>query len=278
MELVSNLALRLESVWPMDNGAVPGSAPVRGDLLGPLVRGVHGMGPPDGVVVVSLRRAEFIDARRHELGCLELARPVEHQQLVERPLQRAFRRRPVVADHAVDEGVLEKLETLEGIEQPPDVVVGVLHEPGVDLHLSGEHRLEVVGHVVPRWDLVGPSGELGVIGDHSEFLLPGDDLLTQHDPTPDRTCPGTCRTTPWAHGAVRGCPRGVVDEEGLVRGQRLLLADPLDCTVGHVLGEVVALLGGAIRLNRHRVPVDGRGVLVGLTTDEPVEVLEAVAR
>ncbi len=29
-----------------------------------------------------------------------------------------------------------------------DVVVGVLEEPGVYLHLAGEYRLELVGHVV----------------------------------------------------------------------------------------------------------------------------------
>src|SRR5687768_5753327 len=77
---------------------------------------------------------------------------------------------------------------------------------------------------------------------------------------------GMCRT------------RGVVDEEWLVRHQRLLLADPFDGAVGHVLGEVIALLRGPIRLDRNRVPVDGGGVLIGLPPDEAVEMLEAVAR
>ncbi len=78
---------------------------------------------------------------------------------------------------------------------------------------------------------------------------------------------------------VRGVGRAgcVVDEEGLVRGQGLLLPDPADRPVGHVLGEVVALLGGLLRLDRRGAVVDRRVVLVGLATDEAVEVLEAAA-
>jgi hypothetical protein len=72
-------------------------------------------------------------------------------------------------------------------------------------------------------------------------------------------------------------PGREVHEEWLVGHQGLLLADPIDRVVGHVLGEVVALLGRAVGLHRHGVLVDGRGVLVGLPTDEPVEMLEATA-
>ena len=72
-------------------------------------------------------------------------------------------------------------------------------------------------------------------------------------------------------------PRGEVHEEGLVGHQRLLLAHPLDRLVGHVLGEVVALLGRLLRLDRRRALVDGRVVLVRLAADEAVEVLEAAA-
>ena len=76
---------------------------------------------------------------------------------------------------------------------------------------------------------------------------------------------------------VRG-PGRPVDEEGLVGHERLLLADPPDRAIGHVLGEVVALLGRPIGLDRHGVLVDGGRVLVGLAADEAVEVLEPVAR
>ena len=68
-----------------------------------------------------------------------------------------------------------------------------------------------------------------------------------------------------------------VDEEGLVRRQRLLLRDPGHGLVGHVLHEVIALFGRLLRLDRRRAFVE-RGVpLVGLAADEAVEVLEAAA-
>ena len=39
--------------------------------------------------------------------------------------------------------------------KPADVMVGVLDEACVDLHLAGQRRLEVVGHVVPGGNLAG---------------------------------------------------------------------------------------------------------------------------
>ena len=78
-------------------------------------------------------------------------------------------------------------------------------------------------------------------------------------------------------GRVRRAGREV-DEERLVRHQRLLLLDPVDRLVGHVLGEVVALLRRLRLLDRHRVAVDRGRVLVRLAADEAVEVLEARAR
>ena len=77
-------------------------------------------------------------------------------------------------------------------------------------------------------------------------------------------------------GRVRRTGR-VVDEERLVGRQRLLLADPLGRAIRHVLREVVALLRCPVRLDRHRVLVDGGCVLVRLAPDEAVEVLEAAA-
>ena len=71
--------------------------------------------------------------------------------------------------------------------------------------------------------------------------------------------------------------RREVGEERLVGHERLLLADPVDRAVGHVLGEVVALLRGAVRLDRDGAVVQRRRVLVGLPADEAVEMLEPAA-
>src|SRR5215212_10370818 len=72
---------------------------------------------------------------------------------------------------------------------------------------------------------------------------------------------------------MRGSRR-VVHEERLLGHERLLLTYPVDRAVGHVLGEVVAFLGRPVWLYGHRVLVDRRRVLVGLPTEEAVEMLE----
>ena len=157
------------------------------------------------------------------------------------------------------------------------MVVGVLHEAGVDLHLAGECRLELGGHVVPGRNLSRSFCELRLGGHHPQLLLPRDGFLTQR--VPARVEAAAVFVRPLRRNVVRRVrgPGGVVHEEGLVGHQRLLLAHPVDRVVRHVLGEVVALLGSAVGLDRHRVLVDGRGVLVRLTADEPVEVLESAA-
>ena len=182
VELVAHLAARLDALGPVDDRAVARAAPVRGDLLGPLVRRVHRVRPAHGVVVVGLRGAELVDALGHELGRLQRGGAVEVDQLVEAAVQAALGARAVVADDVVDERVAEDAEVVERVDQPPDVVVGVLQEAGVDLHLAREHRLEVVRDVVPGGDLVGPGGQLGVGRDHAELLLAGERLLAQRVP------------------------------------------------------------------------------------------------
>ena len=156
-------------------------------------------------------------------------------------------------------------------------MVGVLHEARVDLHLAGEHRLEIVGDLVPGRDLLGPGGQLGLGRDHAELLLAGERLLAQ--PVPALVEGALVLRRPLRRHVVRGMgrPGREVGEERLVGHQRLLLADPLDRPVGDVLGEVVALLRRLVGLDR-RGPLVERGVvLVRLTGDEAVEVLEAAA-
>src|SRR5262249_59814933 len=81
----------------------------------------------------------------------------------------------------------------------------------------------------------------------------------------------------WLMGRVRGAGREV-DEEGAVRGDRLLSSHPVDAVVSQVAGELVAVL--RLARNRHsaRAPVQRRIELVGLAADKAVEVIEAPAR
>ena len=277
VELAADLALRLDALRPVDDRAVTRSAPVRGDLLRPLVGRVHRVSPADRVVVVRRRRAELVDARHHELRRLEPEGSVEDDELVEAAVGRAFRARPVVAVDVVDERVIEDPEILERVDEPSDVVVGVLEEAGVDLHLAGEDGLQVVGHVVPGGDLLGAGGQLRLGRDHAELLLARERLLAQLVPALVELAL-VLRRPLRPHVMWRVCrSRREVDEERLVAHQRLLLTDPVDRFVGHVLGEVVALLGRLLRLDRGRPLVDRRVVLVRLAADEAVEVLEPPA-
>ena len=157
------------------------------------------------------------------------------------------------------------------------MVIGVLHEPGVHLHLPGEHRLEGFRHVVPARDLGRPGGQLGIRWNDAASLLAFEGLLT-HD-VPALVERALVFRRPFGSDMMRGVRRTgrEVHEERLVGHQCLLLADPVDRVVGEILRQVIALLGRPVGLDRRRAAVEGRGVLVGLPADEAVEVLEAAA-
>ena len=123
----------------------------------------------------------------------------------------------------------------------------------------------------------GSGRQFGVGRDDPGLPLPLHGLLAQR--VPAGVEPAGVPVRPLLRHVVRrvGGARGEVDEERLVRHQRLLLTDPLDRPIGHVLGEVVPLLRGPVRLDRHGVPVDRRRPLVRLGADEAVEVLEPAA-
>ncbi len=96
-------------------------------------------------------------------------------------------------------------------------------------------------------------------------------------PSRRRTARGSDRPTPEGRDGARASLRRVVHEEGAVGRERRRLPHPRDGPIGHVLGEVVAVVRGAVRLDRGRAVVQRRRVLVRLAAEEPVEVLEAAA-
>ncbi len=108
-------------------------------------------------------------------------------------------------------------------------------------------------------------------------LLPGEGLLAQLVPAVVEFA--LVLVSPFLRhmmGRMRRARREI-GEEGLVRHQRLLLADPVDRLGGHVIGQMIALFGGFLRLNRRGAFVQRRVVLVRLAADKPVEVLESPA-
>ena len=178
------------------------------------------------------------------------AAPLRRNSSLKLPLTGALGAGAVVADDVVDQRVVEHAEVLERVDEPPDVVVGVLEEAGVDLHLPGQHRLEVVRHLVPGGDLLGPARSARPRAGSRRAPSGARRSPRAARPSPGRSCPCTSSDHSARHVVrrMRGAGREV-DEERLVGHQRLLLPDPPDRLVGHVLGEVVALLR---RLGRAR--------------------------
>jgi hypothetical protein len=60
---------------------------------------------------------------------------------------------------------------LQGVDDPADVVVGVLQGARIDLHLAFQDGLDLLGHVVPGRYLVVAGGQVGVGANDAEFLL-----------------------------------------------------------------------------------------------------------
>ncbi len=98
------------------------------------------MRPTDREVRIGVAAAPVVNVLHQELGRLQFRHAVEVDHLVEGAVERPFGRGAVVADDVVDEGVVEDLGLLEQVDQPADLVVGVLEEPGVDLHLAAQER------------------------------------------------------------------------------------------------------------------------------------------
>ena len=205
--------------------------------------------------------------------------PFRTTSSLKQPVRRALGGGAVVADDVVDERVVEDLEVGERVDQPADVVVGVLEEArrrppsGARAPASGRRACRPTPGSRRARSVSSASGGITP----SSFCRAN--VRSRSASQPSSNLPLYLSDHSGAH-VVRGVRRArrVVDEERLVGHQRLLLADPVDGVVGHVLGEVVALLGRPVGLDRHGVLVDRRRVLVRLAADEAVEVLEAASR
>jgi hypothetical protein len=136
---------------------------------------------------------------------------------------------------------------------------------------------ELVGDVLPRGERRVARGELGVGGDHAEFLLLGEDLFSEPIPAlVELPLVSVGPSRPHVVRRVAAAGREV-DEEGLVG---LLGSDPVepsDRSVGHRIGQVVRVLV-VVELGRGAddllVLRDARVPLTGVAAEEPVEIVE----
>jgi hypothetical protein len=157
------------------------------------------------------------------------------------------------------------------------MVVGVLHKARIHFHLSTQNRLERLRHVVPTGDFRVAGGQLRILRNDAERLLPRKGFLAQSIPALIEFA--LVFVGPVLGHMVRGVRRArrEVNKEGFVRGERLLLRHPRHGLVGHVLHEVIALFGRFLRLNRRRALIQGRVPLVRLAAEETVEIFEPAA-
>ncbi len=272
--LVAHLAAGGDPVAPPHDHPVAGAPEVR-DLLGPGVRRVHGQGPPGRVDPVRRGVAQRVEAGGHVGGVV--LDPVSDQVLAEGAAGSALAGGAVVAEQVEDQGVVEHLEVVQGVDQPADLHVGVLGEACVGLHEPRGDALLGLVELVPVGDARGPGCQLGRAGDESQLLLPGQRALALHVPAVVEAAgvllpPLRCDVERRVRGAERD-----VGEEGTVRGDRLLVLDPGDRVVHQVLGEVVAVLGQTLRLHGVAALVQLRVPVVHLGAHEAVEVVEPLA-
>ena len=230
-------------------------------------------------MVVGFRPAKLVDHGQVLLQVVWDA--VEEEVLVDRSIRAALAGCAVVGDHD-HQRVVPLPGVLQVLKQPPDVMVGVRQEPRVHLGHPGEQPLLVRRQRVPRLGVVQRRkrlavrtaaglggaervgrGKPGVGRDDAQLLLPDQGLL------PDRLIahvelPGV-PVDPLARRMMRRMARAgrVVEEERLVRRDRLGVFDEFDRLVGNVVGEVVTLLGrawlvdGMIVVDQFRVPLVG---------------------
>ena len=187
----------------------------------------------------------------------------------------AFGAGAVVAPDVEDDRVVAEAELLQPVHQLADLGVGVLDEPGEDLHQpplerpfrSGMLSQEAIDR---RRGVSFVSG-----GNPAEFLLPLEDALAVLVPAVVELA--LVLVGPLLEDVVRavGGARGPVHEERLVGRERLVPLQPGEGLVGHVLGEVILL--AVRRLDRVGVLVEPGLPLRGFAGEEAVEVVEPVA-
>ncbi len=269
--LMPDLALGLDPLRPVHEERI-GHAAAKGLALPALERRVAGEGPAPGVVVEVFRPAEVVE--RREVLLQIVRHVVEELVLVGRAGRAAFRAGAVVGDEH-DQRVVELAGRGEEVDQPADVMIGVLEEAGEHFHHAGVEPPLVGGQLAPVLHVGVVTRQHGVLRDDAELFLLGEHLLTIGVPAVVELA--LVLVGPLLRDVMRrmlGAGREV-DEERLVWRELLAVADEADRLVHQVGREVIALLRRLRRFDL-AVVVDEIGVvLAGVAAEEAIVALEA---
>jgi hypothetical protein len=179
-------------------------------------------------------------------------------------------------DH--DDRVLELADLLERVQDAAEVMVGVVHEAGEDLHHPRVEPPLVVGQRVPLGH-VGIAWRQGCLRwEEPQLLLACEHGLAVRVPAAVELA--LVAVGPLLRHMVRSVPGagGVVHEERLFGRVDVRVAHELDRVVGEVLAEVVSVLRRA-RLRDRGVVLRQVGIpLVRLAAEEAVIALESPAQ
>ena len=172
------------------------------------IRRVQRVRPAHGVVVKGLRSAKVSIVDAGTRWVLMRDNAVERRHLVEGAIGRAFGRRAVVADDVEEQRVVENAKSLERIDKPAEMRVDMLERTGVDLHLAREDGRISFGVIRPRPE----SRQVAASIRRPPGSRPASSGARRSPraayPSPDRTCPCICRSTPSARDAAHAVAPG----------------------------------------------------------------------
>ena len=241
MELAADAAHVLDMAGPGHDHSLCRAAEVRWHLLHPFERRVHRPCPRRRKV-----RERLVGAPERVPEQLRLDRhgnAVERGELVRCAVEHAFGARAVVATDVDDQRVVEFAEVLDRLDDPPDLMIGVGEVGPIDVRLPDEQLLLVEAERIPARQLraavdclpVRPLGELCVRRHDAQALLVREDGLAQLVPAIVEQVHRADLVDPLLRRVMRGvgCARHVVDEERLVRRERLELLHVVNGVIGH---------------------------------------------
>ena len=274
VELRADPSAVADAVGPLDDERVAHPAAV-GVALVALERRVGDLGPTPRVGRVhggTTDGVQLLDA------LVDVARlQVEDAAEVEQPGGAALLAGPVVGEQH-DDGVVEHVGFPQELDDPTELLVGVLDHRGVRLLETGGEAALVIGELVPGGHTRVPRRQVGRRRHDAELLLAGEALGADDVPAAIEAAPLTFEMAGGCLQGPVGGAEGEVVEERLVGSEREVVGQHGDRLVDQVVTEVVAVLGPGGRFDQRVVAHQLREELVGEATEESVEPLEALAQ